>query len=239
MAASPSVPDSKHAVVLLSGGLDSTVALADVLTRQSVACVLTFDYGQRAAAQELKATRAIARHYGLTHHIIPLPWLSDLLPKALTPKRVLEDQGVSQAPPATEAELFDVNRVWVPNRNGLFLNIAACYAEALKADTIVFGANAEEGVDFPDNTEAFRQKMTEVFAFSTLNGVQVEAPLVHLSKTQIIDRGLALKVPFEWLWSCYEDAETQCGQCPSCIRVQNAQRQLEAQTGQAAGIAFQ
>lgn len=239
MAASPSKPDSKRAVVLLSGGLDSTVALADVLTRQSVACVLTFDYGQRAAAQELRATRAIVQHYGLIHHIIPLPWLSDLLPQALTPKRVLEDKGVSLAPPATEAELFDVNRVWVPNRNGLFLNIAACYAEAFKAGTIVFGANAEEGVDFPDNTEAFRQKMSEVFAFSTLNGVKVEAPLVHLNKTQIIDRGLALKVPFEWLWSCYEDAETQCGQCPSCIRVQNAQRQLEAQTGQAAGISFQ
>lgn len=230
---------SNSAVVLLSGGLDSTVALADVLSRQSVACVLTFDYGQRAAAQELKATRAIAQHYGLTHHIIPLPWLSDLLPKALTPKQVLKYKGLPLAAPTTEAELFDVNRVWVPNRNGLFLNIAACFAEALKADSIVFGANAEEGVDFPDNTETFRQKMSEVFAYSTLSGVQVQAPLVHLNKTEIIERGLTLKVPFEWVWSCYEDTEIQCGQCPSCIRVQNAQRQLQAQTGKAAGLAFQ
>ncbi len=239
MPASPALSASGSSVVLLSGGLDSTVALADVLSRQPVACVLTFDYGQRAAARELKATRAIARHYGLTHHIIPLPWLSDLLPKALTPKQVLQDKGLSLATPTTEAELFDVNRVWVPNRNGLFLNIAACYAEAFNADSVVFGANAEEGVDFPDNTEAFRQKMSEVFAFSTLNGVQVRAPLVHLNKTEIIERGLALKVPFEWVWSCYEDAEVQCGQCPSCIRVQNAQRQLQAQTGKAAGLAFQ
>lgn len=234
----PDTPVSEGAVVLLSGGLDSTVALAETLTRKPVACALTFDYGQRAFKNELKATQAITGHYGVPHRVIPLPWLAALLPQALTPISVLESQGIEEKKAATEAELFDVNRVWVPNRNGLFLNIAACFAEAMKVNTIVFGANAEEGVDFPDNTPAFRDKLSEVFAFSTLTGVQVETPVGHLDKTQIIQRGLELKVPFQLIWSCYEGTETQCGQCPSCVRVKNAQQVVEDQQTQAVGIAF-
>jgi 7-cyano-7-deazaguanine synthase len=225
------------AVVLLSGGLDSTVALAEVLTRKPVLCAITFHYGQRAAEQEIKATQAIAAHFNVPHRVIPLPWVSEILPQALVPQSVLTAQGLQDAKPQSDAELFDVNRVWVPNRNGLFLNIAACFAEAFKANTIVFGANAEEGVDFPDNTPEFRDKLSEVFAFSTLTGVQVETPVGHLDKTRIIQLGLSLKVPFHLIWSCYEGERVQCGECPSCIRVKNAQQQL-AEQGQAAGIAF-
>ncbi|WP_373531478.1 7-cyano-7-deazaguanine synthase QueC [Vampirovibrio sp.] len=226
------------AVVLLSGGLDSTVALAEVLSQKPVACALTFDYGQRAVKNELKAAQAIAAHYQIAHRVIALPWISELLPTALTPAAVLKAQGIQEQKAETDAALYDVNRVWVPNRNGLFLNIGACFAEALKANTLVFGANAEEGVDFPDNTPAFRDKLSEVFAFSTLTGVQVETPVGELNKIQIIERGLSLKVPFHLIWSCYEETETQCGACPSCIRVKNAQRQVEAQTATSVGIAF-
>lgn len=229
---------TEGAIVLLSGGLDSTVALADVLTRKSVLCALTINYGQRAFQNELKATQAIAAHYGVSHRIIELPWLAELLPHALTPESVLQEQGVQEKKAASESELFDVNRVWVPNRNGLFLNIAASFAEAFKVDTIVFGANAEEGADFPDNTPAFRDKLSEVFAFSTLTGVQVETPVGHLDKAQIIQRGLELKVPFDLIWSCYEEAEVQCGQCPSCIRVAQAQQGVQGRGGQNAGITF-
>ncbi len=232
----PASPDG--AVVLLSGGLDSTVALADTLSRQPVACVLTFDYGQRAAKKELQATRAIADYYQLHHRVIALPWLSDLLPQALTPLQTLAEQGIQPKDALTEEALFDVNRVWVPNRNGLFLNIAACFAEALKANAIVFGANAEEGASFPDNTPEFRDQLNGVFAYSTLTGVRVETPVGHLNKQEIIQRGLELKVPFHLVWSCYEATDEQCGQCPSCIRVKNAQEQVQAQSGQKAGLGF-
>jgi 7-cyano-7-deazaguanine synthase len=229
---------SDGAVVLLSGGLDSTVALADVVLRKPVACALTFDYGQRAFKHEFKAAKAIAAHYQISHRVIALPWLAELLPMALTPLSVLKAQGVQEQKAETDAELYDVNRVWVPNRNGLFLNIAACFAEALKVNTLIFGANAEEGVDFPDNTPAFREKLSAVFAFSTLTGVQVETPVGALNKIQIIERGLSLAVPFHLIWSCYEEDDTQCGECPSCLRVQNAQQQVETQTGATVGIAF-
>jgi 7-cyano-7-deazaguanine synthase len=242
MPADPLLPFSRSvsdsAVVLLSGGLDSTVALADVVVRKPVVCALTFNYGQRAFKHELKAAQAIAAHYQVPHRVIALPWIAELLPTALTPASVLEARGVQEQKAKTDAELYDVNRVWVPNRNGLFLNIAACFAEAFKVNTLIFGANAEEGADFPDNTPAFRDKLSEVFAFSTLTGVQVETPVGALNKTQIIERGLSLAVPFHLIWSCYEENDIQCGECPSCLRVKNAQQQVETQTGTTVGIAF-
>lgn len=229
---------SDGAIVLLSGGLDSTVALADMLTRESVACVLTFDYGQRAAKKELQATRAIADHYQLPHRAIALPWLGELLPQALTPLSVLKSHGVESPTPVSQEALFDVKRVWVPNRNGLFLNIAACFAESLQVKTIIFGANAEEGESFPDNTPEFRDQLNGVFAYSTLTGVRVETPVGHLNKQQIIQRGVELDVPFHLIWSCYESTDVQCGQCPSCVRVKNAQDQVAAKSGQAKAIQF-
>jgi 7-cyano-7-deazaguanine synthase len=229
-------PDS--AIVLLSGGLDSTVALADTLTRMPVACVLTFDYGQRAVKKELRATSAIAEHYGLLHRVISLPWLADLLPQALTPLQQLNDQGIVPEAELSQEELFNVQRVWVPNRNGLFLNIAACFAEAMQVGTIVFGANAEEGADFPDNTPAFRDKLNEVFRFSTLTGVRVETPVGHLQKSEIIQKGLALNVPFQLVWSCYEALDVQCGRCPSCLRVKQARDLVNGQNQQKASLEF-
>jgi 7-cyano-7-deazaguanine synthase len=230
---------SDRAVVLLSGGLDSTVALADTLTRQPVACALTLDYGQRAAKKELYATRAIADHYQVPHRVIALPWLADLLPQALTPLAVLHQQGIATEGQVSPEALFDVNRVWVPNRNGLFLNIAACFAESLQVKTIVFGANAEEGADFPDNTPEFRDQLNAVFSYSTLTGVRVETPVGQFNKVQIIQRGLELNVPFHLIWSCYEGSEIQCGQCPSCLRVKNARNQVNAHSPEQAAIQFQ
>jgi 7-cyano-7-deazaguanine synthase len=232
-------PTKNGAIVLLSGGLDSTVALADTLTRLPVVCALTFDYGQRAAKKELQATRAIADHYHIPHRAIALPWLAELLPQALTPLSVLKAHGLHTEAPLSEAALMDVNRVWVPNRNGLFLNIAASFAESLQVSTIIFGANAEEGADFPDNTPAFRDQLNAVFAYSTLTGVTVETPMGDLHKTEIIQRGLELKVPFHLVWSCYENNERQCGKCPSCIRIKNAQDQIVAKSKQPVLMQFQ
>lgn len=229
-------PDS--AIVLLSGGLDSTVALADTVARMPVACVLTFDYGQRALKKELRATSAIAEHYGLLHRVVALPWLADLLPQALTPLQRLNDQGIVPQTDLSREQLFNVQRVWVPNRNGLFLNIAACFAEAMQVGTIVFGANAEEGADFPDNTPAFRDKLNEVFGFSTLTGVRVETPVGHLQKSEIIQRGLELNVPFHLIWSCYEALDVQCGRCPSCLRVKQARDLVHEQSQQKASLEF-
>lgn len=161
--------------------------------------------------------------------MIELPWLAELLPEALTPFNQLDMSNESASVPLTDEALWDVRRVWVPNRNGLFLNLAATLAEAYGCRYVVFGANAEEGEAFPDNTPAFRDCINQSLSYSTLNGVTVKTPVGHLNKKEIIQRGIALKVPLQYLWSCYEGTETHCGRCPSCLRLKASVEVAQAQ----------
>lgn len=228
---------SQRSVVLLSGGLDSTVALAEALTHGEVVLALTLDYGQRAREAEKIAARAIARHYDLRHDIVELPWYHALLPQALARRAYGE-------PVPTPVEAVDpaipegTRAVWVPNRNGVLLNIAAAYAEAMGADAVVFGANADEAQGFPDNTLAFRDALTASLAFSTLRHIRVLTPVGAWSKAQIITRGVALGVPLRAIWSCYGLGPLHCGLCASCQLLAQALEQAHAQTGQRIDIRF-
>lgn len=195
-------------VALLSGGLDSTVALAKTLADapDSVVLALSIDYGQRPVEQELKAASAIAAHYQLPHKVIRLDWLASLLPHGLS------QHGASHA----EGKL-GVTDVWVPNRNGVLLNIAAAFAEARQARQVIFGANLEEAeAGFPDNSAPYWEKLNQALQLSTLNQVQVEAPVGHLEKAAIVAMGLELEAPLGLVWSCYEGEDEHCGQCASC-----------------------
>jgi 7-cyano-7-deazaguanine synthase len=234
-------PKTEKAVALLSGGLDSTVTLVEGLQAYDVVRVLTVNYGQRAFGKEIRASRHITEHYGLRHEIVALPWLSNLLPKAMMMRR----DGVDPAIPPEWDEgsernetFFEAKPVWIPNRNGLFLNIAASYAEALGAQIILFGANIDEAERFPDNTEAFRERINNAFQLSTLSCPRVEAPLAQMTKTQIVERAKALGAPLHLIWSCYTDTENQCGNCPSCYRLKNALRQSSAGAQYLKQIAF-
>lgn len=201
-----------QALVLLSGGLDSAVALAKAREAYEVALVLTINYGQRALKKELMATAALADHYHLPHRVVALPWMAEILPQAL-------QANGSNNP---DVDVMAVHTVWVPNRNGLFLNLAAALAEAHHCQVVVFGANAEEAVDFPDNTQAYREALNQALAYSTLNQVRVETPVGDLTKSDIVELGLALNVPLHLIWSCYESGDRHCGQCASCIRLKAA-----------------
>ncbi len=208
-----------RAIALLSGGLDSTVSLADALTRHAVVKALTFDYGQRAAQSEIRASRALAAYYGLDLEIVELPWLAAMLPQALSRHA---DTAPERTRPQDGAVSETTRRVWVPNRNGVFINIAAAYAEAMDAPIILFGANADEAAGFPDNTQAYRDAVNRSLTFSTLSHVQVETPLGGCSKKAIIKRGKALNVPLDLIWSCYEGGLEHCGVCPSCVLLRDA-----------------
>ncbi len=221
----------EKAVVLLSGGLDSTVSLAEGMEQYEVVLALTFNYGQRASGKEVRASRLIAEHYRIRHEIIALPWLSGLLPRVMQFRR----EGREPLVPSEWTEeskrqenFFDAKPVWVPNRNGVFLNIGAAYAEGLGANVVIFGANAEEGERFPDNTEEFRDRLNASFEYSTLNHPRVECPVGLLNKTEIVDRAQTLDVPLHLVWSCYTDSDVQCGQCPSCYRLMRALEQSKA-----------
>lgn len=212
-----------ESVVLLSGGLDSVVAFAEAVKAGGVSLALTFNYGQRAFAMEQKAAKAICAHYNISHQVIHLPWLEMLLPQALSlkkspgivPNLPTPDYSSSSVPEGTK-------QVWVPNRNGVFLNMAAAFAEAYGSTKVVFGANADEAQGFPDNTEAYRDQLTKTFEYSTLNKIKVWTPVSGLTKAQIVQRGIDLNVPLDKVWSCYEAGPIHCGLCASCLLLKSA-----------------
>ena len=112
--------------------------------------------------------------------------------------------------------------VWVPNRNGLFLNIAACYADSFGYSDIIIGANKEEAATFSDNTEEFVNRVAAEFEYSTLVKPKVRVPLIKYDKRKTVELALEHKMPLDLVWSCYNDGEKHCGKCESCIRLKAA-----------------
>ena len=150
------------AVILLSGGLDSLVALGYSKLQMDInpELALTFDYGQKAVLNEITASKKIAEYYGVTHKIIKLDWLKEITKTGLVSPNEVPKQGFNTDESA--------KAVWVPNRNALFLNIAASFCDSFGYKYIIFGANKDEGQTFPDNTELFRDKISDLFKTSTL-----------------------------------------------------------------------
>ncbi len=229
-------------VALLSGGLDSSVATALARETSDVVLGITFNYGQRAFEQEVIAAERMARYFDIPFKVVDLPWMAALLPEDLSPR--LQPVPMIDVPTTSLPELGvssdfgtlnEVNSdvltpIWVPNRNGILLNTAAAFAEKMSANHVVFGANADEAEDFPDNTMDFVTAMNRSLYFSTRNHVEVIAPVATLSKAKIIAEGQRLQVPLHVIWSCYEqgkqpkttDVATHCGVCSSCQRLKQA-----------------
>lgn len=205
-------------VVLLSGGLDSAVCLAYARLEGQVELAITFNYGQRAAEKEIKAASQLAEFYGINHRVIDLPWLAEITTTALVKGEDLPE------PSAEDLDNLEVSTntaaaVWVPNRNGLFINIAACFAEAMDCHLLIAGFNREEAVTFPDNTPEFTQAATKALSYSTANGVKVISYTGRLDKSDIVALGNGLGLPWHLIWSCYRNEEKMCGRCESCQRL--------------------
>ena len=112
--------------------------------------------------------------------------------------------------------------MWIPNRNGVFVNIAAAVAEAKDYKYIITGFNVEEAATFPDNSKAFIEKAKDFFLFSTMNHVEILSPTIDLNKKEIVKIGKELNAPFHLIYSCYRDGEKMCGKCESCQRLKAA-----------------
>jgi len=201
-------------IVLLSGGLDSVVSLGLCKTQYNVELALTFDYGQKAAQSEISAAEKIAKYYNIKHKIIKLDWLKEITETALVSDKELPE-GIQNPESSAKA-------VWVPNRNGLFLNIAASFAESGGYTHIILGANKEEGATFPDNTQEFADRINAEFEYSTLNKPQLLVPLINYDKNDIVKLALDNEMPLELIKSCYKAGEKHCGVCESCTRLRNA-----------------
>ncbi|OPX92381.1 MAG: 7-cyano-7-deazaguanine synthase [Pelotomaculum sp. PtaB.Bin104] len=209
-------------IVLLSGGLDSTVSLACALRESNVILCLTFNYGQRASQNEIKAAASLARHYRLSHQVVEIPFLKDITGTALVKSDL--DLPEPEITALDEQETCNVSaaKVWVPNRNGLFINIAAAFAESCEAQLVVTGFNSEEAATFPDNSVSFVKSINKSLNYSTLNHVRVVSYTQRLDKVDIIKLGLKMSVPFQYIWSCYRGGEKMCGRCESCLRLKRA-----------------
>lgn len=215
------------AIVLLSGGLDSAVNLYWAVRQYEVTTAMFFDYGQRAVEPERKAAAWLCSQARVPLKELPLPWLRRITHTALVNKmQPLPQLQSNQLDDATLTHESAKN-VWVPNRNGLFIQIAACYADAYGVDRIIVGFNREEGATFPDNTAEFMATCDAALNFSTQVHPKVESYTINMDKTEIAKAGVALGLDLSRVWSCYEAGPEACGQCESCLR----QRRALAQAG--------
>ena len=203
-------------IILLSGGLDSLVSLGLKREALNITLALTFDYGQKSVEKEIEASRKICEFYNVEHKVIKLDWLKEITNTSLVSAKDVPT-GVELDNPENSAKL-----VWVPNRNGLFLNIAASFADSQDYDYILIGANKEEGQTFPDNTQEFIDSLNKEFEFSTQKKPKVVAPLINYVKNDIVMLALQHKVPLELVQSCYQGGAKHCGICESCSRLKHA-----------------
>lgn len=208
-------------VVLLSGGLDSAVCLAFAVRQVEVALCLTVDYGQSAAGREIAAARALAAHYGRPHRVVRLPFFSALSEASVFGKTPVTELAENDLDDPGKMESA-ARAAWVPNRNGVLVNLAAAYAEALDCARVIAGFNCEDAGDFPDNSPEFVNAVNGCFRYSTANRVRLVSYTLHLDKVEIVRLGRRLGAPLDLVWSCYRGEGKPCGVCASCLRLRRA-----------------
>lgn len=184
-----------------------------------MALALTFDYGQRAAKREIAAARKFCRSYKIPHKVLNLPWLSLISRSALTDRsNPLPLYRPADLGKDRRTEIKSAAAVWVPNRNAVFANIAAAYAETMKCNVIVAGFNAEEARTFPDNSPYFVASLNRMLSYSTLIRPKIFSPTQKMTKKDIAALSTKLKLRPQFFWSCYRGGASMCGRCESCSR---------------------
>jgi 7-cyano-7-deazaguanine synthase len=206
----------KRAVVLMSGGLDSTVTLAIALGEGYDVHGLTFDYGQRHR-REIRSAKKVADHFDIKHKIIRID-LTQIGGSALT-----DDIAVPQGKTLKQIRASkEIPLTYVPARNTILLSYALGFAETIGADAIFIGANHVDYSGYPDCRPEYFQAFQKVAELGTKCGVQgrpveIRTPIIALDKRGIVEKGRQMKVPFEFTWSCYEGGGKACGRCDSCV----------------------
>jgi len=198
------------AVLVFSGGPDSTTVLYMALRKGFEVFPLTFDYGQ-LAKMEIKCARSLSKRLGLKLRVVNLRSVGCLYAGATS----LVDPNIPITSSFTKP-------IIVPFRNGIMLSIAVAYAECIGASRIFYGAQGSDAKNYPDCRLAFARAFESAAQLGTESKIVFEAPIIHLEKPQVLQLGKELGVPYGQTWSCYKEGEKHCGVCESCRNRKNA-----------------
>lgn len=209
---------TKSAVVLLSGGLDSTTTLAIAGSEGYECHALTFRYGQRHAG-EIAAARRVAERFGVARHVI-----ADIDLRLFGGSALTDEMDVPKGR-AVEEMGQDIPITYVPARNTIFFSFALAWAEVLECEDIFVGVNIQDYSGYPDCRPEYIAAYERMANLATKAGVEgrqhlaIHTPLIALSKAQIIQRGLALGVDYGLTLTCYDPSPSgeACGQCDACL----------------------
>lgn len=207
------------AIVLFSGGLDSTTCLAVVIDKYGKENVIALSlyYGQKHS-KELECAEKISKHYGVKHIKFDVSKIFESSNCSLltdSTKRIPEK--------SYDEQLKETNgqpvTTYVPFRNGLFLSIAASIAISNNCQEIYYAAHKDDaaGNAYPDCSTNFNKTISKAIFIGSGNAVNVKAPFININKADIVKQGLRLKVPYEKTWSCYNGGKKPCGKCGTCL----------------------
>lgn len=207
-----------RALVLASGGVDSTTCLGIAVDRYGSENVtaLAVSYGQKHT-KEIECARKAAAHYGvelIEIDLAPMFAYSDCSLLSHSDKEIPEESYADQLKKTDGTPVS----TYVPFRNGLFLSAAASIALSKNCGVILYGAHADDaaGNAYPDCSAVFNNAMNEAIWEGSGHQLKIEAPFVNMTKAEVVKTGLALGVPYELTWSCYEGGDVPCGVCGTC-----------------------
>jgi 7-cyano-7-deazaguanine synthase len=198
---------NQRAVIILSGGLDSTTLLYDLISQKIEVHAVTFDYGQKHR-KEISCSKRICRKLKVPQKIVDISVLDDLAPSSLTCDKW-------EVPEGNYAE-DSMKQTVVPNRNMVFLSLAASYAIGIGANQLFYAAHSGDHTIYPDCRPVFVSAMATAFHLCDWNDVILQVPYLYWTKGDIVKRGLSLGVDYSMTWTCYKGGTLSCGKCGSC-----------------------
>jgi len=211
---------NKPAIVLVSGGMDSCVTAAIAHDSSAEVAFLHVSYGQLTETRERRAFNDIADFYGIEKRLnVSIEYLAKIGGSSLTDQKI----AISEA----DLESKEIPTSYVPFRNANMLSIATSWAEVLGAGAIYIGAVAEDSSGYPDCRPEFYAAFQQTINTGTKpdTNIEIRTPIIHLSKADIVKRGIELGAPLNLSWSCYRGGDVACGTCDSCaLRLRGFER---------------
>ena len=195
-------------VVILSGGMDSTTLLYDILSRGFHVDAIGFNYGQKHS-KELEYAKKTCTKLRVPYKIVNIDVLNDLAPSALTRKDWKIPEG--------HYKDDNMKQTVVANRNMVLISLATSYAIGINAEKVYYGAHFGDHDIYPDCRKEFVEAMQKSIVLCDWSNIELEAPYIDKSKGDIVKRGIELKVDYKLTWSCYKGKGLSCGVCGTCV----------------------